>query len=70
MTSSPQRPLRIFIVAAEPSGDMLAADLIKALRALAPGQVEIAGVGGEAMAEEGVVSPVDISELSVFGLFD
>lgn len=62
--------LRIFIVAAEPSGDALAADLIKALRAAAPGRVEIAGVGGDCMAREGVISPIDISELSVFGLFD
>ena len=63
------RPTRIFIVAAEPSGDALAGDLIDALRALDP-SVDIAGVGGEEMARRGVPSPFDISDLSVFGLFD
>lgn len=63
------RAPRIFLVAAEPSGDALAGDLIDALRALRP-DVEIAGVGGPEMAKRGAVSPFDISELSVFGLFD
>lgn len=63
------RAPRIFLVAAEPSGDALAGDLIDALRTLRP-DVEIAGVGGPEMAKRGAVSPFDISELSVFGLFD
>jgi len=62
-------PARIFIVAAEPSGDALAGDLMDALRALDP-DVEIAGVGGAEMARRGAVSPFDIAELSVFGIFD
>ena len=68
-TGKMTRPPRLFLVAAEPSGDALAADLIDALRALRP-DVEIAGVGGPEMAKRGAVSPFDISELSVFGLFD
>ena len=60
---------RIFIVAAEPSGDTLAGELIKALKALNP-KVEVAGVGGAQMARQGVTSPFDISELSVFGIVD
>lgn len=64
-----ERAPRIFLVAAEPSGDALAADLIDALRAARP-DVEIAGVGGSEMAARGVHSPFDIAELSVFGLFD
>jgi lipid-A-disaccharide synthase len=63
------RAPRIFVVAAEQSGDALAADLIDALRAARP-DVEIAGVGGAEMAARGVASPFDISELSVFGMFD
>ena len=62
-------PLRIFIVAAEPSGDALAGDLIDAMRRL-DASVEIAGVGGEQMAKRGAPSPFDISALSVFGIFD
>ena len=65
--SSP--PLRIFIVAAEPSGDLIGAELVRALRAESP-DVEIAGVGREAMAAEGVSSDIDLSALSVLGLFD
>lgn len=60
---------RVFLVAAEPSGDAIAADLIDALRRLRP-DVEIAGVGGTEMAARGVTSAVDVSELSVFGIFD
>lgn len=63
------RAPRIFLVAAEPSGDALAGDVIDALRALRP-DVQIAGVGGAEMARRGVVSAFDIAELSVFGLFD
>ncbi|MFN3835739.1 MAG: lipid-A-disaccharide synthase [Glycocaulis sp.] len=63
------QPLRVFIVAAETSGDLVGAELIRALRAENPG-VEIAGAGREAMAAEGVSSPIDLSALSVLGLFD
>lgn len=63
------RPARIFLVAAEPSGDLLAADLARALRRIEPG-VELAGVGGDAMAKEGIESSLDMSGLSVLGLFD
>lgn len=60
---------RIFIVAAESSGDALGADMIDAIRVREPG-VEIAGVGGSAMATRGVVSAIDISGLAVLGLID
>jgi lipid-A-disaccharide synthase len=58
---------RLFLVAGEPSGDQLGAALIAGLRALAPG-VEVAGVGGPAMAAEGLASRFPIEELSVMGL--
>jgi lipid-A-disaccharide synthase len=64
-----QPPLRIFVIAAEPSGDMVGAELIRALRAQ-DGAIEIAGVGREAMAAESVSSDIDLSALSVLGLFD
>lgn len=63
------RPARIYIAAAEASGDMLGAELIDALRRADP-NVQIAGMGGAEMARRGVVSPFDISDLSVFGLLD
>lgn len=60
---------RIYIVAAEPSGDLLAAEVIDELRALSP-DIEVAGVGGDAMAARGIVSPIDTAPLSIVGLFD
>lgn len=63
------KPLRVFIVAAETSGDLVGAELVRALRAEDPA-VEIAGVGREAMAAEGIATDIDLSALSVLGLFD
>lgn len=60
---------RVFLVAAEPSGDALGAELIAALRAKAP-DVSFSGIGGPAMEREGVRSAFDIRELSVLGLID
>jgi lipid-A-disaccharide synthase len=58
---------KLFIIAGEASGDQLGYKLIRALRARAPG-VEIAGVGGEAMAREGLASLFPISDISVMGV--
>lgn len=56
----------VFIVAAERSGDDLGAALIKELRELSP-DLRLQGVGGSAMAGQGVSSSVDISALSILG---
>jgi len=45
--------LRVFVVAGEPSGDMLAAALVTAVRGLAP-QARFSGIGNERMALAGV----------------
>jgi lipid-A-disaccharide synthase len=60
---------RLFVVAAESSGDALGADLIDALRARTP-DIVLAGVGGSAMASRGIVSVIDIKGLAIFGLID
>lgn len=60
---------RIAIVAGETSGDLLAADLIQALRALQP-ELEFRGVTGTAMRAAGCASLADIGELSVMGLVE
>ena len=62
-------PRRIFLVAVEPSGDALGADLMTMLREQDPG-VEIAGVGGKKMEALGLTSAIDISELAILGLLD
>lgn len=62
--------LRVFIVAGEPSGDLLGGRLMAALRERLRGDVVFAGLGGERMAEEGLESPFSIDELSVMGLLE
>ena len=65
------RPYKIMLVAAEASGDVLGAGLARALKArLGAGKVVFVGVGGEAMAAEGVESPFDISDLSILGALE
>jgi len=58
------------LVAGEASGDNLGAGLIRALRLSLGPRARFVGVGGAAMAREGVESPVDISELSILGLWE
>jgi len=53
----------VFIIAGEASGDVLGARLMAAM----PGVV-FAGIGGERMAERGLVSLFPMAELSVMGL--
>ncbi len=60
---------RIYTVAAEPSGDLLARELIEALVAVEP-DIIFAGIGGEESAKTGIVSPIDIAPLSILGLFE
>lgn len=67
---SSARPLTIFLVAGEESGDRLGAALIRALRGRSASETEFLGVGGAEMAREGLRSPVPISELSIIGVVD
>jgi lipid-A-disaccharide synthase len=60
---------RIFLVAAESSGDALGADLARAMRER-DASVEIQGVGGPLMAEQGITSQADIKGLAVLGFID
>jgi lipid-A-disaccharide synthase len=59
------------LVATEASGDLIGAELARALRErLGPGGIRLVGVGGERMAAEGIVSPFPIADLSIVGVFD
>ncbi len=61
----------VFLVAGEPSGDVLGARLMAALRDMAAERrMAFAGVGGEGMIAEGLDSLFPMSELSVMGLFE
>lgn len=57
----------IYLIAGEPSGDLIGARLMAALKQAAPA-VRFAGIGGARMAEQGLSSRVPIAELAVMGL--
>ena len=60
--------LTIAVVAGEVSGDLLGADLIAALKRQTGVPIRLVGVGGPALAAEGLDSLFDYSDLSVMGL--
>jgi lipid-A-disaccharide synthase len=60
---------RIFLVAAESSGDALGADLARVLKER-DASLGLAGVGGPMMAEQGIESRADIAGLAVLGFVD
>ena len=59
---------KIFLIATEESGDRLGANLMKVLRQRLGDAVRFEGVGGRAMAREGLKSLFPIEELSIIGL--
>lgn len=60
--------LKLAVIAGEVSGDLLGADLVKALRPLIGGDLSVVGVGGEGLEAEGLKSLFDYSELSIMGI--
>jgi len=60
----------IFLMAGESSGDAIGARLMAALKRETNGRVRFAGIGGERMASEGLVSEFPLEELSVMGLVE
>lgn len=66
---SEDKPL-VYVVAAERSGDLLGAGLIRAMREKCGSDIAFRGMGGDAMAQEGVPTTVSIDGLSILGFFD
>lgn len=62
--------LKVYLIAGEPSGDLLGARLMRSLVSKTKGHVCFCGVGGEAMEQEGLHSLFDISDLSVMGIWE
>jgi len=60
-------PLRVAIVSGEESGDILAADLVRALARQSGRQVELIGVGGRRLEEMGLRSLFDASQIAIMG---
>ncbi len=57
----------VMLIAGEPSGDLLGARLMAALRSETGGRVSFSGVGGDNMAGEGLHSLFPMEDLSVMG---
>jgi lipid-A-disaccharide synthase len=62
-----KRPLDAFLVAGEASGDQLGASLMKKLRGRLLGEIRFRGVGGPAMAAEGLASLFPIDDVTAMG---
>jgi lipid-A-disaccharide synthase len=58
----------IFVIAGEPSGDLLGGALMRALTERTGGAVSFAGIGGERMAAAGLESLVPLHELAIMGI--
>lgn len=63
-----KRPLSLMLVCGEPSGDQLGGQLISAIRVLLGSNVKITGVGGRAMAAQGLDTLFPLDDTAVMGL--
>ena len=64
---SPSTASKIFLIATEESGDRLGAALMQVLRQRLGDTVQFSGVGGQAMAAQGIAPLFPIEELSIIG---
>jgi lipid-A-disaccharide synthase len=64
----PDRPLNLMLVCGEPSGDQLGGQLMAGLRTVVGENVRFTGVGGEAMAAQGLRSLFPLDDTAVMGL--
>lgn len=61
---------KIFVIAGESSGDVIGAGVLKALKEQSADDLEIVGIGGPLMAEQGLQSLVPMEDLNFMGLFE
>lgn len=64
------KPLCIYLIAGEPSGDLLGSRIMRALKKQTNNAVCFEGVGGETMTKEGLSSLFDIKDLAVMGFVE
>ena len=62
------KPLKVYLIAGEPSGDLLGSRLMRALKAKTQKNIKFYGLGGETMEGAGLKSLFDVSELAIMGL--
>ncbi len=66
--SPEKKALKIYVIAGEASGDILASALMRALKERSGGAVEFYGIGGPLMQAQGLRSLFPMEDLSVMGL--
>lgn len=64
------KPLTIYLIAGESSGDLLGAHLMQSLKKLHNGAIRFYGIGGEKMQKEGLKSLFPYHELSMMGFVE
>ena len=60
--------MKVYLIAGEPSGDKLGAELMAGLISCAPYELEFCGVGGPLMEEQGLSSLFPINDIAVMGV--
>src|SRR4051794_24830998 len=61
------KPLKIAIVAGEESGDLLGADIVRALQRTTGRRVQLVGIGGRHLQELGLTPLFDGAEIALMG---
>lgn len=64
------KPLHVFIIAGEPSGDALGSRVMAALKRETGGLIRFSGVGGPMMEAEGMQSQFAMAELTLLGVLE
>ena len=68
MSTLPEKKISLMLVCGEPSGDQLGAQLMAGLHAVEGANVAITGVGGPAMAAQGLQTLFALDDTAVMGL--
>jgi lipid-A-disaccharide synthase len=68
MAMTPDRPIKVAIIAGEESGDLLGADLLRALESVSGRDVELTGVGGRHLQAMGLKSMFDPAAIALMGV--
>lgn len=65
-----EKPLTVYVIAGEASGDFLGAQLMRALKAKSKRPIRFHGIGGDKMGGEGLASLFPYHELSMMGFVE
>jgi len=69
--SSIKKSIKVYLIATEPSGDVIGSSLIKSLKKVKKRRIQIFGIGGPKMINSGLTKSLfSIKELSIFGIFE